>query len=56
MIKKKDLILWRVTLNLKKKVNDPSPSPIVSDPTVTNMPRVPYPQALDAPFPSRKDK
>ena len=38
------------------KENDPSLSPAVSDHTVTYAPRVPYPQALDAPFPSKKDK
>ena len=38
------------------KENDPSSSPIVSDRTVTYEPRDPYPQALDAPFPSKKDK
>lgn len=39
-----------------EKENDPSPSPIVSNPTMTYKSRVSYPQALDAPFPSRKDK
>jgi len=39
-----------------KKENDPSPSLIMSDPTVTYKPRVSYPQTLEAPFPSRKDK
>ena len=39
-----------------KKENDPSPSPVVSDPIVAYEPRVPYPQALDTPFPSKKDK
>ena len=38
------------------KENHPSPSPIMSDHTVTCEPKVPYPQALDAPFPSKKDK
>ena len=38
------------------KENDPSPSLAVSDHTVTYEPRVPYPQALDALFPSKKDK
>jgi len=39
-----------------KKENDPSPSSVVSDPSVTYKPRVPYPQALNAPFPSKKEK
>ena len=39
-----------------KRKNDPSPSPIVSDHTVTYKPRVPCTQTLDAPFPSRKGK
>jgi len=36
--------------------NDPSPSRDVLDLIVTCKPRVPYPQASDAPFPSKKDK
>ena len=39
-----------------EKEKDPSPSPVVFDSFVTYKPRVPCPQALDAPFPSRKDK
>jgi len=39
-----------------EKENDPSPCPFVSDPTMTYKPRVPYPHALDAPFPYKKDK
>jgi len=39
-----------------KKENDPSPSPVLFDSSVTYEPRVPYPQASDTPFPSRKDK
>jgi len=39
-----------------EKKNDPSPSPVVSDPIVTYELRVPYPQALDASFPSNKHK
>jgi len=39
-----------------EKKSDPSPSSVMSDPTVTHKPRVPYPQALDASFPSKKDK
>ena len=39
-----------------EKKNDPSPSPAVFDSSVTYKPRVPYPQALDAPCPYRKDK
>jgi len=39
-----------------EKENDPSSSPVVSDPIILYKPRVPYPQALDAPFPSKKDK
>jgi len=38
------------------KENDPSPSAVVSDPIVMYELRVPYPQALDAPFPFKKDK
>jgi len=38
------------------KENHPSPSPIMSDHTVTCEPKVPYPQALDAPLPSKKGK
>jgi len=37
------------------KENDSSPS-IVSNPIVTYKPRVLYPQALDAPIPSKMDK
>ena len=36
-----------------EKENDPSPSRVVFDPTGTYKPRVPYPQALDPPFPSK---
>jgi len=36
-----------------EKENDPSPSSIVSDPIVTYEPKVPCPQALSAPFPSK---
>ena len=39
-----------------EKENDLSSSPVVSDPIVLYKPRVPYPQALDAPFPSKKYK
>ena len=39
-----------------EKENDPSPSSVMSNPIVTYEPRVPYPQALDAPFPSKKNK
>ena len=39
-----------------EKENDPSPSSVVFDSSMTYKPRVPYPQALDAPFPSRKDQ
>jgi len=39
-----------------EKENDLSSSPVVSDPIVLYKPRAPYPQALDAPFPSKKDK
>jgi len=39
-----------------EKENEPSLSPVVFDSSVTYKPRVPCPQALDAPFPSRKDK
>jgi len=39
-----------------EKDNDRSPIPIMLDPTVTYKPRVPYPHALDALFPSNKDK
>jgi len=35
--------------------NDPSPSPVVFNSSVIYKPRVPYLQALDAPFLSRKD-
>ena len=41
---------------LKTLENNPSPSPIVFDSSVTYKLRFPYPQALDVPFPSRKDK
>ena len=44
-----------MTLSLRKE-NEPSSSPIVFDPAVTYRPRLPYPQALDAPFPSTEDK
>ena len=36
--------------------NNSSPSSNSSDPVVAYKPRVPYPQILDEPFPSRKDK
>jgi len=39
-----------------EKENDPSPSPVVFNSSVTYKSRVSYPQTLDAPFPSRKDK
>jgi len=39
-----------------EKENGPSPSPVVFESSVAYKPRVPYPQALDAPFPSTKDK
>ena len=39
-----------------EKENDLSSSPVVSDPIVLYKPRVPYPQALDAPFSSKKYK
>ena len=39
-----------------KKQNNLSPSPVVSNPTRTYKTRVLYSQALDAPFPSKKDK
>ena len=39
-----------------KNENDPFPSPVVSGPIVTYKPRVLYPQALDAPIPSKMDK
>ena len=39
-----------------KKEDESSPTPAVSDPIVTHKPRVPYPQALDAPFSFKKDK
>jgi len=38
-----------------EKENNLSPSPIVSGPIVPYKPRVSYPQALDAAFPSKKD-
>ena len=53
----KDEGLMTMESNLEiEKENDPSSFPIVSDPIVTYEPRVPHPQALDAPFPSKKDK
>ena len=39
-----------------EKENKSSPSPVVLDPTMTYKPRIPYLQALDASFPSKKDK
>ena len=39
-----------------KKQNDSSPFPTVSDLIVTYKTRIPCPQALDAPFPFKKDK
>jgi len=39
-----------------EKKNDPSPSPVVFDSSVIYKPMVPYPQPLEVPFPSRKDK
>ena len=39
-----------------ESANEPSPSPVVLDPTMTYEPKVPYPQALSAPFPSKQDK
>jgi len=39
-----------------EKENDPFLSPVVFDSSLTYKQRVPYPQALNAPFPSRKDK
>jgi len=41
-----------------EKENNPSPSPAMSNLTMTYKSRVPYPQAffLDAPFPSMKNK
>ena len=42
--------------SMESDLNNPSPSPDMSDPNLTYKPRVPYPQTLDAPFPSKKDK
>ena len=39
-----------------KKENNLSAFPAVSDLIVPYKPRVPYPQSLDAPFPSKKDE
>ena len=39
-----------------EKEKDLSSSPVVSDPIVLYKPRVPYPEVLDAPFPSKKYK
>ena len=39
-----------------EKENDPIPSPVVYDSIITYKPRIPYPQDLDEPFPSKKDK
>ena len=39
-----------------EKENVASPSLVVFDSIVTYKPRVPYPQTLDASFPSKKDK
>jgi len=55
IIKRKDLILLRVTLRLRRK-KDPSPSPAISDTIMTYKPVVPYLQALDALFSYEKDK
>jgi len=49
--KEKGLKTMESDLEIEKE-NDPSPSPIVSDPTVTY---TPYPQALYAQLPSKKD-
>jgi len=49
--------LKTIESNLKTgKENYPSPSPVVSDPIVIYKPRVPYPYALNAPFPLKKGK
>jgi len=55
MIKKESLKILESDLESEKE-NDPSPSSVVLDSSMTYKPRVPYRQALDAPFPSRKDK
>ena len=39
-----------------EKEDDPSPSPVMSNPILIYKLRVPYHQALDTPFSSKKDK
>jgi len=51
----KDLGLIENDLEIAKG-SDPSFSPIMFDPLITYKPRISYPQALNAPFPSKKYK